>query len=126
MNRMRFTLGITLMAVASVGVASAQATPRLTAIPSRPEPGAIVRLSLRVRGNVSSVRGTLAGEPLHFIRSDSGWHAIGGIPTEAQGNVTARAFVHLASGRVDTFRATMVLRVTQKPKPVSWNVDGSF
>src|SRR5437870_12154025 len=103
MNRMRLTLGITLMAVASVGAASAQ-TPRLTAIPSRPEPGAIVRLSLRSAGEVSSVQGTLAGEPLHFIRSDSGWHAIGGVPTEAQGNVVARAFVHLASGHVDTVR----------------------
>lgn len=115
---------ITLMAVTSA--VSAQ-TPRLLATPSRPEPGAIVRLSLRANGSaVSSVKGTLAGEPLHFIRTDSGWHAIGGIPTDAQGNISARAFVHLASGEVDTVRATMVLPLIPKPKAVPLKVDSSF
>lgn len=123
MTSMRLTL-ITLMAVTTA--ASAQ-TPRLSALPSRPEPGAIVRLSLRATGtSVSSVQGTLAGEPLHFIRTDSGWHAIGGIPTDAQGNISARAFVHLASGRVDTVRATMVLPLIPKPKAVPLSVDSSF
>lgn len=124
MTRMRFTFCITLMAVASV--AAAQSAPRLSAIPSRPQPGAIVRLSLRAADSASSVQGTLAGEPLHFIRTDSGWHAIGGIPTDAQGNVVARAFVHLASGRIDTIRATMVLPVIPKPKAVPLKVDSSF
>lgn len=120
---MRFTL-ITLMAVTSA--AGAQA-PRLLATPSRPAPGAIVRLSLRANGSaVSSVKGTLAGEPLHFIRTDSGWHAIGGIPTDAQGNISARAFVHLSSGQVDTVRATMVLPLIPKPKAVPLKVDSSF
>jgi murein DD-endopeptidase MepM/ murein hydrolase activator NlpD len=112
------------MAVTSA--VSAQ-TPRLLATPSRPEPGAIVRLSLRANGGaVSSVKGTLAGEPLHFIRTDSGWHAIGGIPTDAQGNISARAFVQLASGEVDTVRATMVLPLIPKPKAVPLKVDSSF
>ena len=123
MNHMRFMLGSTLMVVATA--ASAQTAPRLTASPSRPAPGAIVRLTLRA-GSVTSVQGTLAGEPLHFIRSDSGWHAIGGIPTDAQGNVSARAFVHLASGHVDTVRATMVLPFIPKPKAVPLKVDSSF
>jgi murein DD-endopeptidase MepM/ murein hydrolase activator NlpD len=123
MTSMRLTI-ITLMAVTSA--VSAQ-TPRLSAIPSRPEPGAIVRLSLRASGSsVSSVQGTLAGEPLHFVRTDSGWHAIGGIPTDAQGNISARAFVHLASGQVDTVRATMVLPLIPKPKAVPLSVDSSF
>src|ERR1041384_6470912 len=105
MNRMRITLCITLLAAASVGEAQ---TMRLSAAPSRPQPGAIVRLSLRTpKDSVASVRGALAGEPLHFVRTDSGWHAIGGVPTDAQGNLVARAFVHLASGKIDTVRATM-------------------
>jgi murein DD-endopeptidase MepM/ murein hydrolase activator NlpD len=112
--------------MAAASAVSAQSTPRLTALPSRPQPGAIVRLSLRSTGQIASVRGTLAGEPLHFIRSDSGWHAIGGIPTDAQGNVVARAYVHLASGDVDTVRATMVLPVIPKPKAVPLKVDSSF
>ena len=121
---MRLTLVITLTAVTSA--VSAQ-TPRLVASPSRPEPGAIVRLALRGGADsVSTVQGTLAGEPLHFIRTDSGWHAIGGIPTDAQGNIVARAFVHLASGRVDTLRAAMVLPLIPKPKAVPLSVDSSF
>jgi murein DD-endopeptidase MepM/ murein hydrolase activator NlpD len=124
MKGMRITLVTTLMVVTTA--ASAQA-PRLTAIPSRPQPGAIVRLSLRaVKDSISSVRGTLAGEPLHFIRTDSGWHAIGGVPTDAQGNLVARAFVHLASGKVDTVRTTMVLPLIPKPKAVPLSVDSSF
>jgi murein DD-endopeptidase MepM/ murein hydrolase activator NlpD len=120
---MRFMLCITLMATATA--ASAQTT-RLSATPSRPQPGAIVRLSLRGADSVSSVQGTLAGEPLHFIRSDSGWRAIGGIPTNAQGNVVARAFVRFASGRLDTVRTTMVLPLIPKPKAVPLKVDSSF
>ena len=116
---MRLTL-ITLMAVTSA--ASAQ----FTAIPSRPEPGAIVRLSLRTKGTVSSVQGTMAGEPLHFIRTDSGWHAIGGIPTDAQGRVVARAVVHNASGAVDTLVTALVLPLIPKPKAVPLSVDSSF
>src|ERR1044071_2461439 len=124
MRGMRITLVTTLMVAATA--ASAQA-PRLTALPSRPQPGAIVRLSLRAaKDSISSVRGTLAGEPLHFIRTDSGWHAIGGVPTDAQGNLVARAFVHLASGKVDTVRATMVLPPIPKPKAVPLSVDSSF
>jgi murein DD-endopeptidase MepM/ murein hydrolase activator NlpD len=122
MKVMRYLILSTLMAVASV---DAQ-TVRLSAAPSRPQPGAIVRLSLRGADSVTSVQGTLAGEPLHFIRSDSGWRAIGGIPTDAQGNVVARAFVELASGRVDTLRTTMVLPVIPKPKAVPLKVDSSF
>src|SRR3954468_9480392 len=69
MTRMRLMLGITLMTAASV--VSAQTPARLTATPSRPHPGAIVRLSLRApaRESITAVQGTLAGEPLHFIRS---------------------------------------------------------
>ena len=126
MNTMRFMLGITLMTAASVAVAQTPA--RFTASPSRPQPGAIVRLSLRApaRDAITSVQGMLAGEPLHFIRSDSGWHAIGGVPTDAQGNVVARAYVKLASGRVDTLRATMVLPFIPKPKAEPLKVDSSF
>ena len=113
---------ITLVAVAPF--ANAQG-PRLTASPSRPQPGAIVRLSLRAPA-ADSVRGTLAGERLHFIRTDSGWHAIGGIPTDAQGNIVARAYVTRATGEVDTVRATMVLPVIPKPKAEPLKVDSSF
>jgi murein DD-endopeptidase MepM/ murein hydrolase activator NlpD len=118
---MRYSLCITLLAAASV----ASAQPKLVASPSRPMPGAIVRLSLQ-GDSIEAIGGMLAGEPLHFIRSDSGWRAIGGVPTDAQGNVIARAFVRMSSGRVDTVRATMVLPAIPKPKAEPLKVDSSF
>jgi murein DD-endopeptidase MepM/ murein hydrolase activator NlpD len=122
MNCMRFTI---LLLMAATSVAAAQ--PRLLANPSRPQPGAIVRLTVRATADsVTAIGGTLAGEPLHFVRSDSGWRAIGGIPTDAQGNIVARAFVRLASGAVDTLRATMVLPPIPKPKAEPLRVDSSF
>lgn len=126
MNRMgRFAFLLMVMAAA----ASAQPRPRFVATPSKPQPGAIVRLSLTRAdsvGAVTSVEGTLAGEPLHFVRAGSEWHAIGGVPTDAQGKVNARAYVTFASGRVDSLRATMVLPVIPKPKAVALSVDSSF
>src|SRR5688572_12945933 len=99
MNGMRILM-LCVMAGAAISSASAQtpAATRLIASPSRPQPGAIVRLSVRSRvlDSIASIEGTLAGEPLHFIRTDSAWRAIGGIPTDAEGNVTARAYVRFA------------------------------
>jgi murein DD-endopeptidase MepM/ murein hydrolase activator NlpD len=120
-------LGILIAGV--TGVARGQATPQLTAMPAQPMPGAIVRLSLSTPAStdsIVSVGGSLAGEPLHFIRTAAAWHAIGGVPTDAQGNVNARAFVMMASGRVDTLRATMTLPAIPKPKAVPLAVDSSF
>lgn len=126
MNRMRLSAAFL---VATAAMASAQPRPRFVATPSSPQPGAIVRLSVSRAdsvGSVTSVEGTLAGEPLHFVRAGSAWHAIGGVPTDAQGNVHARAYVTFASGRVDSLRATMVLPVIPRPKAVPLAVDSSF
>lgn len=126
MNGMRTILLCTTLATA-LSAASAQTSPRLSVSPARPQPGAIVRLAVRgVADSAQDVEGTLAGEALHFIRSDSGWRAIGGVPTDAEGNMTARAFVQFASGRVDTLRATMTLPRIPKPKAEPLKVDSSF
>jgi murein DD-endopeptidase MepM/ murein hydrolase activator NlpD len=129
MKRMRSPL-LTLCALAVATSLGAQATtPRFTASPARPQPGAIVRLSVTLPGadSVDSIEGMLAGEPLHFIRAASGsWHAIGGVPTDAEGTVNARAFIRLASGRVDTMRASMTLPPIPKVKVEPLAVDSSF
>src|ERR1700724_48144 len=67
-------------------------TARLTAAPARPEPGAIVRLTLNAPvsrdDSIVSVRGARAGEPLHFMHlTPATWHAIGGVPVEAEGSL---------------------------------------
>lgn len=124
MTGMRLLL---LLLVAST--AAAQSSPRLVAAPARPQPGAVVRLSVTIPSSsdsVTAVRGVLAGEPLHFIRSAASWRAIGGVPTDAEGNVNARAFVTRESGRVDTLRATMVLPRIPKPKAEPLAVDSTF
>ena len=133
MTCMRIPAAFFLLAVTSA--ASAQSTktapvttPRLTASPARPQPGAIVRLSLNVPAadTVDAVEGTLAGEPLHFVKTAGGWRAIGGVPTDAEGNVSARAFVRFSDGRRDTLRATMVLPPIPKVRAEPLKVDSSF
>jgi murein DD-endopeptidase MepM/ murein hydrolase activator NlpD len=129
MNGMSLRTTFLIGALSLGSAAGAQTTspgPRVTVTPSRPQPGAIVRISLDGVDNVASVEGSLAGEPLHFVRSGSSWHAIGGVPTDAQGNVVTRAVVRRESGEVDTLRATMVLPAIPKPKAEPLAVDSSF
>jgi murein DD-endopeptidase MepM/ murein hydrolase activator NlpD len=100
-----------------------------TVTPARPAPGAIVRLSLtpEKESDVSSVRGTLAGEPLHFqLESNGSWHAIGGIPVDATGTLNARAFIRRKSGKTDTVKVSMSLPAIPKPKAEPLAVDSSF
>src|SRR4051812_22546195 len=77
------------LAVVVPFVASAQSA-GLSVTPVRPAPGSIAQIVLRPSGTardpIVSVQGGLAGEPLHFIAAASGeWHALGGIPADAQG-----------------------------------------
>lgn len=135
---MRFSIGVgARAALAALGAftapgaaASGQgpARPRLTVQPVRPEPGAIVRLTLSgARGTPRAIAGELAGEPLHFVAGDSGrWRAIGGIPVNAAASLMARVIVTLASGRTDTVRARVVPAVIPPPKAEPLTVDTAF
>jgi murein DD-endopeptidase MepM/ murein hydrolase activator NlpD len=112
------------------GTLGAQTT-RLTVAPMRPEPGAIVRLTLQDPSPgadaIVSVRGSMADEPLHFMRSSAGgWHAIGGVPVDAAGNVFASAEVRRASGKIETVRARMNLPELPPPVAQPLSVDSSF
>ena len=105
--------------------------PRLDAAPARPQPGAIVRLTLssplKKGDSIVAIRGSLAGEPLHFIVAARGsWHAIGGIPADAVGTLSARAFLSYRSGRVDTVSVAMKLPPIPLVKAEPLAVDSSF
>jgi len=118
------------LSVLAAGVLGAQA-PRLAATPARPAPGAVVRLILNVpasRGDsVVSVRGTLADEPLHFLKATDGvWHAIGGVPVDAEGNLAANAVITLSSGKRETARARFTLPRIPPPVAKPLAVDSSF
>ena len=109
---------------------SAQAA-QLTAAPARPEPGAIVRLTLRApvsrADSVVSVRGRLVGEPLHFVRSTAGtWHAIGGVPVDAEGSLVANAVIEHSSGKTESAQVRFSLPKVPPPVAQPLAVDSSF
>jgi murein DD-endopeptidase MepM/ murein hydrolase activator NlpD len=83
----------------------------LTIAPARPLPGALVDVTLSgvaaTRDSVVAIRGTMAGEPLHFAASRGAYHAIGAVPVDSSGPVAARVIVVRASGRADTLSASV-------------------
>ncbi|HEU4720539.1 MAG TPA: M23 family metallopeptidase [Gemmatimonadaceae bacterium] len=111
---LRLVLPCALVAMAGTRL-GAQA--RLAIAPERPLPGALVRLTLSNLGDRSDslieIRGTMAGEPLHFVASGSVHRAIGAVPVDSLATVTARVIVARASGRADTVEAS----VTPPPLP---------
>src|SRR5207302_8613627 len=121
--------------MALLALASALSPPRLdmrlTASPARPEPGSIVRLTITGAGSggdsVVSVRGTMSGEPLHFVRVGAGvWHAIGAVPVDAVGSVLARAVVQRTSGAADSLRVAVVVPRIPPPRAEPLAVDTGF
>jgi murein DD-endopeptidase MepM/ murein hydrolase activator NlpD len=114
----------------AVAASAAAAQSRLVVAPAKADPGAVVRLMVQGwarRDSVRSVAGEMAGEPLHFVHADSGrWLAIGGVPVEAAKSVTARAYVTLINGRVDTVRARIEVPPYVPPKVEPLTVDTGF
>ena len=103
---------------------------KISAQPTHPQPGAIVRLTLSdaLRGDsIVSVRGALADEPLHFRRvSGNTWHAIGGIPVDKEGVLFANAVVQRASGKTEITRVSFELPKIPPPVAQPLEVDSSF
>jgi murein DD-endopeptidase MepM/ murein hydrolase activator NlpD len=110
-------------------VSRAQAA-KITAQPTHPQPGAIVRLTVSdpMRGDsIVSIRGALADEPLHFRRaSGNAWHAIGGIPVDKEGVLFANAVVQRASGKTEITRVRFDLPKIPPPAAQPLEVDSSF
>jgi murein DD-endopeptidase MepM/ murein hydrolase activator NlpD len=88
----------------------------LTISPAAPQPGAIVRLTLRLPESADSIvriSGTMSGEPLHFARSASNtWRALGPVSVDATAEIGATAIVEKVSGALDSIRASATI-----PKP---------
>ena len=103
---------------------------KITAQPVRPQPGAIVRLTLSdpTRGDaIVSIRGALADEPLHFRRASADtWHAIGGIPVDKEGVLFANAVLQRASGKTEITRVRFDLPKIPPPAAQPLEVDSSF
>jgi murein DD-endopeptidase MepM/ murein hydrolase activator NlpD len=106
---------VILLASRDVG---AQAS--LTANPSRPAPGSLVRLTLAgvVSDSIANVSGTMSGEPLHFARSSSGsWRAIGPVSVDATDSVSARVSFTRSNGEADS--AVVFVQLPPRPKPTA-------
>lgn len=104
-SRLALLVAGTLCSVAR-GELHAQAA-SLVVSPLRPQPGAIVRLTLQAlpsrTDSIVGVTASLAGEPLHFKKIAEGkWHAIGGMPVDATAGPVAQAMVVWRSGLSDT------------------------
>jgi hypothetical protein len=106
-------------------------TSRLSIAPLRPEPGAIVRLTLNAPASrtdsIVSIRGALAGEPLHFMNASAGtWHAIGAVPVDATGSLVASVILQRMSGKSETVRTRLTLPATPPPIAQPLAVDSAF
>lgn len=117
MTAARPLLVAALGGVLVAGLAAAQA--HLSVSPAHPLPGALVTLTLRDSGegrdSIVAIRGTMAGEPLHFETVRREHRAIGAVPVDSIASVTAHALVTRASGRVDTLR--VAVEVPPLPPP---------
>ena len=108
----------------------AQAAQKLSISPAHPAPGAIVRITLRDPQSadaISSITGRLAHEALHFLPAGNGvWHAIGGVPVDAEGSVVATAVVERSSGKSYTATARVTLPKIPPPTAQPLSVDNRF
>lgn len=58
--------------------------------------------------SIAAIEGTMAGERLHFVSAGPGrWRAIGPVPVDASGKVTARVIVRRLSATADTLTASV-------------------
>lgn len=97
--------------------------PRLEIEPSDPAPGALVRVTLTLLplpDSVTSVSGSMAGEPLHFVAAGEGrWRALGPVPVDGEDSVWARALVRRASGSLEAVRSTLPIPPLPPPSVTS-------
>lgn len=117
--RLLATLVVFSITAASIG---AQA-PTLEIDPPEPAPGALVRLTLTagaLSDSVTSVSGSMAGEPLHFVAAGEGiWRALGPVPVDGKDSVWARAVVRRASGALEAIRSTLPIPPLPAPSITS-------
>lgn len=118
MPRLPRRISYTLALFGSLGLGRNAGAQTLRIAPERPLPGALVQVIVAgarpALDSISAVRGTMAGEPLHFSRSTTGeLRALGAVPIDSPDPITALVVVARPWGRADTLRAS----VTPPPLP---------
>lgn len=107
---MRSFVAAVLALLALSGPLAAQDV-RLSITPDNPLPGAFVRVEVSGRAphSVAALRGTIAGQPLHFTRSGNSWMSLAGISVDAADSVVAQVVVTLGDGSSETLRARAIV-----------------
>lgn len=105
--------------------------PSVVVAPAQAAPGAIVRFTLSDTASggdsIVSIRGSMAGEPLRFLSSDSArFRAIGAVPVSASDSVGALVVVHRRSGRTDSLRVSVTVPHVTAPEERGLAVDERF
>jgi len=104
---------------AGAGASAGAQPPRVEVQPTQPAPGALVRLTLTIESledSVTSVRGTMAGEPLHFVRAGTGvWRALGAVPVDGEDSLYASVVIRRASGALEATRTALALEALPAP-----------
>lgn len=122
--------GLCAALVASAIQGAAGQGPSATITPVAPEPGAIVLLELRdapERDSVVALSGRMAGEPLHFESLGQGrWRAIGPVPVDASGKVSARVVITRSGGASDTIMAAVTVPPARVTARTPLRVDSTF
>src|SRR5687767_694779 len=101
----------------------------VVAIPAQAEPGAIVRLTVSdsASDRIVSVRGSMAGEPLRFLATDSGrYRAIGAVPVDVSDSVRALVIAVRSSGTVDSMYAVIRVPHVEPPREAPLAVSTTF
>lgn len=129
-------LAAAVLIFSTTATTAAAQTPRLSVAPAVVRPGSIVRFTLTAPAAdaITSIRGEMAGEALHFLSRDAGiWRAIGGIPVDARDSVAAHVIIERSSGSADTSRVWAKLPRPPRPRagarrgrPRRLNVDSRF
>ena len=104
---------------AAIGGGAWAQAPKLEVQPSQPAPGALVRLTLTIDSLadlVTNVRGTMAGEPLHFVAAGKGiWRALGAVPVDGEDSLYARVVIRRTSGTLEATRTALALQPLPAP-----------
>jgi murein DD-endopeptidase MepM/ murein hydrolase activator NlpD len=111
MRRAVVTIAFVVLGLA--GFASAGTLPPtivLKWLPERPVQGSLIAIeAIPATDSAAALQGKLAGEPLHFERSDNGsFRALGAIPLDAK--TTARGTVHGADGAITALAVPVTRR----------------
>ncbi|HEX9582224.1 MAG TPA: M23 family metallopeptidase [Gemmatimonadales bacterium] len=102
------TAALALVVMPAVTLMAQEPAAQVTWYPARPSQGSLLRVAVRWP-EATSLRGTLAGEALHFERDTAGtFHGVGAIPIDADGEVRGLMW---AGRRPDSVPLTVAVAV---------------